>query len=274
MTIGMDRPPEVGEARRVGSHDEDVVGEWLQRPQLSNDDGMSLDDEATLVLASEATGSASRKDGGGRRGRTRHDPIMTEVRIDRLLAACLHQAIAEGLPDRLEFYEHWLSSAGMRDGRIGAARMLAVVGFLRTEGPAYDRVMERAGRLASAWTIGSLSQFRRRTMAWLPRPLRARMALRLAASIVRTLSRTSRATARCAGAHGRLEIASSLFCDVRGAQAAPLCRFYLALAVEALGQFDIDAAGVVARCHAVEGSTCLITLEFTRAAAGSPAAAA
>ena len=46
---------------------------------------------------------------------------MSEPRIGRFLVASLHQAIAEVLPDRLEFYENWLSVAGLREGTIGLA---------------------------------------------------------------------------------------------------------------------------------------------------------
>ena len=37
---------------------------------------------------------------------------MTEAQLGRLLAACLHQAIADVLPQRLEFYEEWLDPRG------------------------------------------------------------------------------------------------------------------------------------------------------------------
>ena len=48
---------------------------------------------------------------------------MSEPRIGRVLVASLHQAIAEVLPDRLEFYENWLSVSGLarRHDRTGAA---------------------------------------------------------------------------------------------------------------------------------------------------------
>ena len=85
---------------------------------------------------------------------------MTEARVGRLLAACLHQAILDDLPQRIEFYEHWLHSEGLRDGNIGLSPMIAVLGFLRTEGDAYDLVASRAGQLAAEWTVTSLSGFR------------------------------------------------------------------------------------------------------------------
>src|SRR4026207_1139194 len=46
---------------------------------------------------------------------------MIGAGIGRLLVASLHQAIADLLPTRLEFYEAWLNPTGLRDGRIGPA---------------------------------------------------------------------------------------------------------------------------------------------------------
>jgi hypothetical protein len=199
---------------------------------------------------------------------------MTEARIGRLLAASLHQAITERLPDRLEFYEHWLTSEGLRDGSIGAAQMLAVLGFLRTEGAAYGEVTGRAGQLAAAWTVSSLAPIRRRALEWLPRPLRARMALRLAGSIVHTLSRASRASTSVSGTRGRMEVVASVFCDVRDTQPTPLCASYLALAIETLRRFGFEAVGALDRCHAVDGTTCVLSLDLRSAVIVSETAAA
>ena len=74
---------------------------------------------------------------------------MSEPRIGRVLVASLHQAIAEVLPSRLDFYENWLNVTGLREGTIGLAPLSAVLSFLRTEGDAYDRVTARAGELES-----------------------------------------------------------------------------------------------------------------------------
>ena len=62
---------------------------------------------------------------------------MTEGGVGRLLVASLHQAIADLLPARLEFYEAWLNPVGLREGRIGLAPLAAVLSFLRQEGDAY-----------------------------------------------------------------------------------------------------------------------------------------
>lgn len=200
---------------------------------------------------------------------------MTEARVGRLLAACLHQAILDHLPQRIEFYEHWLHSEGLRDGNIGLSPMIAVLGFLRTEGEAYDLVASRAGQLAAEWTVTSLSGLERRVITSLPRPFRARMALRVAGRIVRSICSASKASSRVRRRTARFAVTSSLFCDVREHQAAPLCGFYRAVAVATLAGLGVPAVGRVESCHAVSGESCLIALElFAAKTAADPAIAA
>jgi hypothetical protein len=200
---------------------------------------------------------------------------MTEARIGRLLGACLHEAIGDVLPQRLEFYEHWLHSEGLRDGAIGLAQLTAVLGFLRTEGRAYEAVMVRAGELAARWSVQSMPTFRRRTIGWLPRPLRTRAALRLAGRIVRSVSSHSRASSRLRRQEARIKLRSSIFCTVRDTSEVPLCSFYVGVATGTLAEFGIAARGRVETCRAQGGATCEITLEIAAAgAAGGSAAAA
>jgi hypothetical protein len=262
--IDVDGETEVAEPLRIVRHHEDLGGHPLQNLDLSNDDGTAMHDQAALVLTAKPSRLAAGQN-RGRRGPRLHELIMTEARIGRLLAACLHGAIAERLPQRLEFYEHWLTSDGLRDGNIGQAPISAVLGFLRTEGAAYDEVTFRAGELAALWTVASLSPSKRRWISWLPRTWRARAALRVAAGIVRALRSSSRASTRVRRNSAKVEVVSSLFCAVRETQAAPLCRFYVAVAVETLRQFAIGAVGRTEWCRAVGGSTCLVVLELSDA---------
>lgn len=188
---------------------------------------------------------------------------MTEVPLGRLLPASLHQAIADELPERLEFYETWLTGEGLRDGSIGLAPMMAVVSFLRTEGGVYDAVMQRAGLHAADWTLESLPPWRRRSIGWLPRTLRTRAAVKLAAEITRSVSRLSKVSSRCRGRMARVEVRASVFCAVRGTHATPLCGFYAALAARVLRHFDIAASARVEHCHAVDASpACVIALDL------------
>src|SRR5919109_3077082 len=86
------------------------------------------------------------------------DITMSEPRIGRVLVASLHQAIADLLPNRIEFYENWLSTTGLRAGTIGLAPLSAVLSFLRSEGEAYNLITARAGEYAADWTVGTLSK--------------------------------------------------------------------------------------------------------------------
>ena len=94
---------------------------------------------------------------------------MVDAGIGRLLISSLHQGIADVSPNRLEFYENWLSPKGMRDGRIGLAPLGAVLSFLhREEAPANEQIVERAGRYAADWTFQGLMPLRRWVLRRLP----------------------------------------------------------------------------------------------------------
>jgi len=187
---------------------------------------------------------------------------MTEGHIGRLVAASLHQAISEVLPDRLEFYETWLHSEGLRDGSIGQAPMLAVLGFLRTEPGSYDRVVERAGGLAAEWGLMVMPPFRRRMVSWLPATFRMRAALRAARTIADAVDSRSRMRVRSRGRAARIEVSQSVFCAVRGVQIAPLCGFYRALAVTTLAHFGLQSTAQVDRCRAMGGTACVIDVNL------------
>ena len=188
---------------------------------------------------------------------------MTEVHLGRLLAASLHQAIGEELPMRLDFYENWLTSEGMRDGSIGLAPMQGVLGFLRTEGPAYERVMSRAGRLAAEWTLMSLPAGRRRFVSALPRWFRVRAALRVAREIALSIRSSAPVTVRVKGRAARVEFVASVFCAVRDRQAEQLCRFYAALVTSTLVAFGVPAVATLSECRAMGASRCVILLDFS-----------
>ncbi|HXT70878.1 MAG TPA: hypothetical protein VN700_14050 [Vicinamibacterales bacterium] len=200
---------------------------------------------------------------------------MTEAHLGRLLPACLHQAISDVMPDRLEYYEEWLPPDGLRDGSIGIAPVSAVLGFLRTEGNAYRDVMFRAGTLAATWTVATLAPFQRRFGASLPLTFRAKFALRLTRRIVKDVLTTSSASTRLRRGTATISISSSLFCSVRQPQSRPLCDFYAALAVETLRSFDVAAESRLESCRAMQDGPCVVILTIGGAAhASEPAQAA
>src|SRR5215813_14204496 len=118
---------------------------------------------------------------------------MREAGIGRVLVASLHQGIADILPTRLNFYENWLNSEGLREGTIGLAPLYAVLSFLRQEGEAYQMITTRAGEYAAEWTVASLPPVRRTMLKSAPAWLRRRMLLRLARRLVRETYQGSRA---------------------------------------------------------------------------------
>jgi hypothetical protein len=200
--------------------------------------------------------------------------IMTEAYFGRPVAASLHQAIGEELPQRLEFYENWLHSEGLRDGTIGLAPLVAVLGFLRTEGGAYDRVVRRAGALSAEWMLLSSRSMGRRLVHWLPVGLRRRAALRVARRICAAVDTRNPPRIRARGRTLALELSSSVFCSVRSTHQAPLCGFYESLTATTLAHFGLPSAAVIEECRAMGGRCCLISFNAGAALSAEPEAAA
>ena len=175
---------------------------------------------------------------------------MSEPRIGRVLVASLHQAIADILPTRLEFYENWLNVSGLREGTIGLAPLTAVLSFLRAEGHAYSLITQRAGEYAAAWTFENVSPLERRIVRALPAGLRARAALRTARGLVRATYPSSRAMTRVKGGVVTVDLRGSLFCEVRETSVEPLCGFYASAIAGVLKLFDVTADARVSECRA------------------------
>lgn len=175
---------------------------------------------------------------------------MSEARIGRVLVASLHQAIADLLPTRLEFYENWLNVAGLREGTIGLAPLTAVLSFLRAEGHAYSLITQRAGEYAAAWTFENVPALERRIVRALPAGLRARAALRTARGLVRATYPNSRALTRVKGGVATVDLRGSLFCEVRETSVEPLCGFYASAIAGVLKLFDVTADARVSACRA------------------------
>jgi hypothetical protein len=197
---------------------------------------------------------------------------MSEPRIGRVLVASLHQAIADILPSRLEFYENWLNASGLREGTIGLAPLSAVLSFLRGEGEAYNLITGRAGEYAADWTVSDLSAFERRVIRAMPTRLRARLALRTARTLVRSTYPGSRAIVRFKRDTAAIDLRGSLFCEVREASALPLCGFYAAAIARVLQQFALRADARVDECRAAGGRKgCQLRIAVQPAGADEPA---
>ncbi|OFW35789.1 MAG: hypothetical protein A3F70_14920 [Acidobacteria bacterium RIFCSPLOWO2_12_FULL_67_14] len=174
--------------------------------------------------------------------------------------ASLHQAIADLLPTRLEFYEAWLNPAGLRDGRIGLAPLAAVLSFLRQEGEPYRLVTARAGEYAAEWTVADLGGFHRGLIRSAPAALRVHLLLRVARGLIRSTYRGSRAAMRWRRGGGLVTIRGSIFCEVRERVEQPLCHYYAAVLTRLMHQFGIEVETSIEQCRATGAGHCQVTI--------------
>jgi hypothetical protein len=171
---------------------------------------------------------------------------MVDAGIGRLLISSLHQGIADVSPNRLEFYENWLSPTGMRDGRIGLAPLGAVLSFLyREEAPTNDQIVARAGRYAADWTFEDLSGLRRWYIRRLPTSMRARAAIGLGKRLVLATVRQSTVKTRIQGTTAGIDINSALFDQLRDPATIPMRAFYASAIERLLAHCAVDAAVTV-----------------------------
>lgn len=167
---------------------------------------------------------------------------MVDAGIGRLLISSLHQGIADVSPNRLEFYEEWLSPTGMRDGRLGLAPLGAVLSFLyREEAPANDQIVARAGQCAADWTFADVSGLRRWYIRHLPTSMRARAALALGKRLVIATVRESKVKTRLNGSSAAIDINSALFDQLREPATIPMRAFYAAAVGRVLAHCAVDA---------------------------------
>ena len=191
---------------------------------------------------------------------------MREPRIGRLVIAALHQAIAEALPLRLEFYENWLKPLGLlKEGKhIGPAPFSAALSFLRREDVGlYEAITGRAGVLAAEW---------RADFAALVGPhagrgccrnggARDRRCARCAASAAPPIRTRACATASGSG-EARVEITRSAFCQVREPVDRPLCSFYAGLVRRLMAAYGLAATVRLEQCLATGGKVCVLIVTW------------
>lgn len=188
---------------------------------------------------------------------------MSEARIDRLLAAALHQAIADLLPARLEFYESYLRPRGWREDAVNLAPVSAVLSFLRHEGgETYDAVMTQAATYAAEWWLARQSWHVRVTGPRLPAFLRLRQVGTLGKRHFETSYRGTRVRVRARRRRVDLEIRGSIFCTSRDHGHSPQCRYYLAFLERLVVDDGRSYRGALLACRAHEGEVCVVRLEI------------
>lgn len=191
---------------------------------------------------------------------------MTDDGIGRLLVASLHQSIGDILPARLDYYEHWLSPMGLRDGRSGLAPLGAVLSFLRQEGePAYGAVMTAAGRLSAEWYFaeGGLGQ---RLGGLLPRRLRRRAALRRARGLLRAAYQPLIVTTSMRRGGATVTLTGSVFCTLRDPWPWPTCGYAAAAITRHLELHGFEAGARIERCRGQGGAACSLDVVYDPAA--------
>jgi len=193
---------------------------------------------------------------------------MKDAGIGRLLVASLHQGIADRLPDRLEFYENWLNPRGLRDGTIGLAPLHAVLSFLRTEGDDYARVTTTAGEYAGQWAVSGLTPLRHWAATRLPGPLRRRVALGVARTLITRAYSGSRTHLKVRRKVGTLEVKSSIFCGVRARVPNPLCQFHAAAITRVLAELGIPAQARIVACQATGDGSCRVEIDMSGVSGG------
>lgn len=196
---------------------------------------------------------------------------MTDGGIGRILVASLHQSIGDALPLRLEYYEHWLTPMGLRDGRAGRAPLGAVLSFLRQEGrDAYDRVMTGAGQYSAEW-YHAQGGAGLRALRLLPYRLRARVALRRCRRLMQSAFEPAVVGMRVRRGVGTVTIAGGIFCELRDTWPWPTCRYFAAAVERHLALQGVTAGVAIDACQASGDGACRLTVTFRRP--GSPPAA-
>jgi len=192
----------------------------------------------------------------GRAGRS-------EDGIGRLLVASLHQAISDAMPQRLEYYEHWLGPMGLKDGRSGLAPLGAVLSFLRQAGrPVYDDVMTRAGHASAEWHLSEDAVGVRLARA-LPTALRRRLALGRSRRLVRAAFEPASARVAVRQGRGQMDLDGSIFCAVREPWPWPTCTYFAAVVERHLALCGASARVAITQCRATGAGCCRFDVDFT-----------
>lgn len=187
---------------------------------------------------------------------------MTDDGIGRLLVVSLHQSISEVLPARLDYYEHWLSPMGLREGRGGLAPLGAVLSFLRQEGqPAYAAVMQAAGRASAEWHHAERG--RGRSLPWAPRTWRRRAALKQVKPLLTAAYQSHVVSTDIGRGGGTVAIGHCIFCTLRDPWPWPTCTYVAAAVGRHLELLGHEATVRITACLAEGAPRCTLSVDFT-----------
>jgi hypothetical protein len=124
-------------------------------------------------------------------------------------------------------------------------------------------VTTTAGEYAAQWAVGELPSLRRWAAMRLPGPIRRRVAIGVARTLVTRAYTGSRTRLALRRKVGTIEIKSSIFCGVRDRVPNPLCQFHAAAIARVLAELGIPAQTTIVKCQATGDGACLIEIDMS-----------
>jgi hypothetical protein len=152
---------------------------------------------------------------------------LNEDSVERLFVASLRSALEQIAPERLDVFESWFP-AGDRRPRFHIAPVMGAVSYLSRDAAFYNVVMEKAGRIASAWCYEHLSPVERKLWVSMPQAGRERAVRRLLRVGLRKIQRDGEITAERQGQKLLLKLSNSFFCRTVSGN-GPVCLYYASL---------------------------------------------
>ena len=174
---------------------------------------------------------------------------MIEVQVERLFVTSLQKALEEHAPEELEVFSQWFDPSA-RQTHFHVATVIGAVGYLRRNPTLYEKVIDAAGRNASAHAFSDFSPIERRLLGSLPRFGRERLVKYLLHSGLRSIHKDAQLSVTREGENLLLTVDNSLFCHTPAEDGGPKrCHFYAALFAGLLDKADI-------RCFSVTEQSC------------------
>ena len=174
---------------------------------------------------------------------------MVEAVVERLLVTSLQRALEEHAPEELDVFGQWFDPA-TRETQFHVATVIGAVGYLRRNPALYEKVIETAGRTASARAFNDLSLIERRLIGAMPRFGRARLLKHLLNNGLHSIHRDGRLSIDEDKDRLVVTLTNSLFCLTPAENGGrKRCHFYAALFTGLLEKTDF-------RCKNVRESAC------------------
>ena len=176
-------------------------------------------------------------------------PGNADIQVERLFVTSLQRALEEHAPEELEVFSRWFDPAARRT-RFHVASVIGAVGYLRRNPSLYFKVIDTAGRTASARAYGDFSQIERKLLETLPKFGRERLVKHLLHSGLRSIHKDAQLSVKREGEKLVLTVSNSLFCHTPAEDGGQMrCHFYAALFAGLLEKTDIH-------CYSVTESSC------------------